>query len=139
VPELAGAIASVAASAGPLELSTGPGAGDGRGRGGSLGVTWLTLERGAPDVRSLCASLDPLLPLDALGTSQLRRPPDAHVTIARRASPGLIRALHDQALGPTGTAWTAERMVLYRSHTGSPAGSRYEALAEARLGVRAAA
>jgi 2'-5' RNA ligase len=69
----------------------------------------------------------------------LRRPPDAHLTVARRASPELIEALRHETEGPTRATWTADRVVLYRSHTGTPAGSRYEPLAEVRLGDRAAA
>ncbi len=133
-PVIAHAMTAVAREARPFELATGPGAGDDhRGRGG--GVAWLTLLEGRGLVRDLCAGLDPLLPLEALASPALRPPPQAHLTIARKASSGLIGALRDERLGPTRIAWTAQRMVLFRSFTGTPAGSTYEPLAEEPLGA----
>lgn len=138
VPEVVRAIGSVAVAAGGIDLATGPGAGDDRARRG-VGVAWLTVATGTTAVRDLCERLDPLLPREVLARSTRRPPPDAHVTVARRASGDLIRALRDQGLGPTRVTWAADRLVLFRSHTGTPAGSTYEPLAEARLGVRPAA
>jgi 2'-5' RNA ligase len=138
VPELARAIGSVAAGADRSELATGPGAGNDPGRRGS-GVAWLRLSNGASLVRQLSTRLDPLLPRDALASAALRPPPAAHVTVARNATGELIAALRDEVWGPTRVSWRPDRMVLYRSHTGTPAGSTYEPLAEARLGARAVA
>ena len=140
VPDLVQAVTSVATSAGPTRARDGPGH---RVTHGVAAARWVS--RGCPSptgtkaVRDLCSGLDPLLPVDALASPDLRPPPDAHVTVARHASVELIGALREQRLGPTRVTWTADRMVLYRSHTGTPAGSRYEPLAEARLGARAAA
>lgn len=136
VPAIGHAMSSVAREAGPIDLATGPGAGDDRRRRGD-GVAWLTLLEGRGPVRDLCAGLDRRLPLDALAPSALRPPPDAHLTIARHAPGGLIGALRDELLGPTRLTWTADRVVLFRSHTGTPAGSTYEPLAESLLGARA--
>jgi 2'-5' RNA ligase len=134
VPAIGHAMASVARDAGPIELATGPGAGDDRRRRGD-GVAWLTLLEGRGPVRDLCDSLDRRLPLDALASPALRPPPDAHLTIARKAPSGLIGALRDESLGLTRVAWTAPRIVLFRSYTGTPAGSTYEPLAEESLGT----
>jgi 2'-5' RNA ligase len=138
VPDLAHAIRSVASDAPRVELVTGHGAGD-DGRLRATGVAWLTITHGAEMVRELCARLDPWVPLEALASSVLPAPPAAHVTVARGATRELISALRDQASGPTSVAWVADRMVLFRSNTGTPGGSTYEPLAEAPLGARAAA
>jgi 2'-5' RNA ligase len=55
------------------------------------------------------------------------------VTIARRADRELIDALASRTLGDIVVEWQVDRVVLYRSHTGTPAGSSYEPLAEVRL------
>jgi 2'-5' RNA ligase len=138
VPDIADAITSVAAGARRIGITTGPGAGDHRAGRGS-GVAWLTLAVGSSAVRELCADLDPLLPLHALASPRLRPPPNAHLTVARRAKEQLIEVMRAESLGQTRVTWTADRLVLYRSHTGTPAGSTYEPLAEAALGTRAAA
>jgi 2'-5' RNA ligase len=135
VPVIAHAIAQIAREAGPIELATGPGAGDDRRRRGD-GVAWLTLLEGRAAVHQLATGLDPRLPLEALA-SPLRPPPQAHVTIARHAPSGLIGALRDELLGLTRLAWTADRIVLFRSHAGTPAGPTYEPLAESLLATRA--
>jgi 2'-5' RNA ligase len=134
VPDLARSVSEAARLASAIDLATGPGGGNGRG-----GVAWLGMTTGGSAVRRLCGILDERLPAPALAAIDRRVPPSAHVTVARRTSRELVDALRAQTLGATTLAWTADRLVLFRSFTGTPDGSRYEPLVEARLGGRAAA
>lgn len=113
----------------PYEVALGRGGGT-RGRSGA---GWLSVTRGGSETTALADRLDALLPSDIRASLGPGRPAP-HLTVARRAAAGLVADLREQRLGQLHVSWTADRMVLYRSHTGTRAGSRYEPLAEARLG-----
>ncbi len=97
-------------------------------------VLWLGLVEGTEPLARLAADLDTrLVPL---GWEPERRPFHAHLTLARCEEPAagrlaletLTRLAQDVEL-----SWTADRLVLFRSHLGrGPA--RYEPLLEAPLG-----
>jgi 2'-5' RNA ligase len=121
----------VAGRARPFEVSTG--AGSGTVRDGD-GVAWLRLDQGGREVRLLGDALAERIPAGVVaGERAPRRAPAAHLTVARKASAALIADLAEQRLGPVGAIWTADRIVLMRSHLG-PERARYGTLALARLG-----
>jgi 2'-5' RNA ligase len=66
-----------------------------------------------------------------------RPTPNPHLTVARRVDRGLLDGLR-QGRGPTSVRWTADRILLFRSHLGPP-GARYEPIFSAPLGDRVAA
>jgi 2'-5' RNA ligase len=133
VPVVEDAVRRCAWGARPFPIAVGRGGGS-RSRSE---VAWLELGEGREGVRVLADGLDRLLPPDLLERLPGTRP-TPHLTIARRAPGPLVEALAD-GLRDVPPRWTADRVVLFRSHTGTPTGSRYESLAEARLGVGAAA
>ena len=126
VPALVEMARGCAETAVAFRMSTGPGDGLLRGRGS---VAWCRIVDGEPESSriSACLAGD-----RGDGSTNVSAMP-AHITVARRVDAGLISALRDQALGRLGVDWTADRLVLYRSHTGTPAGSTYEVLAEMPL------
>lgn len=134
VGPIADAVASCAAEAGPFAIAVGRGGGT-RGRSE---VAWLDVLEGRGPIEGLADRLDALLPDEVREAIRTTRPAP-HLTIARRASAALLAALPDETLGRVRVEWVADRVVLFRSHTGTPAGSRYEPLATARLGGRVAA
>ncbi len=97
-------------------------------------VLWLGVTEGADQLRDLAAALaDELVPL---GFPPEDRPYAAHLTLARsdglRSGPPTASALASAAAGWS-TAFEADRVTLFESHTGrGPA--RYEALLEVPLG-----
>ena len=110
----------------------------GRGDGvvrASGGVCWLRVDGGRERAADLSACLRST-PAPGMATPPTPQP---HVTVARRAGALLIEALAGATLGEPSVEWLADRMVLYRSHTGTPAGSSYEALASVPLGYPLAA
>ncbi|MFN8623194.1 MAG: RNA 2',3'-cyclic phosphodiesterase [Chloroflexota bacterium] len=127
-----GAIArDVATRARPFEVRTGAGSGTLRGRDG---VAWLTLETGGSEVRFLGDALASRIPASVVaGDRAPRRAPSAHLTVARHATQPLLDDLAALRLGPAAAAWTADRIVLFRSHLG-PERAKYGTLAMARLG-----
>jgi 2'-5' RNA ligase len=130
VPEIVAIVEEAAASQGPFEAETG--AGSGRARGGD-GVAWLTLPRGGDQIVAMSRRLEAATPSRILqGGRDPRRSPSAHLTVARRADQPVIDALAAQQHGPLAAAWTADRIVLFRSHLGSR-GAAYEALHTAML------
>ncbi len=112
----------------PFEVATGRGGGA-RGRSE---VAWLELLDGRAKVVALADRLDGLLPPEVRAGLRPSRPAP-HLTVARRAPRALGEALRDERLGAIRVPWTVDRLALFRSHTGTPAGSRYEALTEAQL------
>jgi RNA 2',3'-cyclic 3'-phosphodiesterase len=96
----------------------------------SGGVAWLRIDDGSTAAAALswCLFDDP-----AHGTARPGSPAPPHLTVARRVDQTLIDALAGTTLGDPRVEWTADRLVLYRSHTGTPAGSRYVPLAEVLL------
>ena len=129
VPEIRVALDEVAAGHGPFQIRTD--AGGGRvgqpGRGG-LGVAWLNLERGADETASLATALSVLL---HTGTAWPAKGHAPHLTVARRATFQLVRALRDPG-AVAAVSWTCDRVVLFASDLGHGA-PRYEALHAARL------
>jgi 2'-5' RNA ligase len=122
------AVDACGATSEPFEVSMGRGGGT-RGRSD---VAWLELADGRDRVVALANRLDALLPPEiSAGLRPFR--PAPHLTIARRASAGLIEAIREGGARSDPAAWVADRLVLYRSYTGTPAGSSYRALIEARL------
>jgi 2'-5' RNA ligase len=134
VDALAAALEACAESSRPFGIS----ATGGGGTGGRSAAAWLELDDGRAAVMALADRLDELLPADIRAGLRPGRPAP-HLTVARRASAELIRALRDGAPAPTPVTWTADAVVLFRSHTGTPAGSSYEPIAQAVMGDRAAA
>lgn len=126
------AVAATAGEARPVELGL-------RGVGGfpSAGrprVLWMGLVHGREELARMAAGLDARLA--PLGWPPETRPFRAHLTLARCDEPATARtALEalERAAGSLDLAWTADRLVLFRSHLGrGPA--RYEPLLEAPLG-----
>jgi len=112
------------------------------GRAGRFGgrarpeVAWL----GLADGRAACLELGGRVTAACRAAGVLEMPvegrPDRpvlpHLTIARRATPGLPAAI-DATLRARPLGWTAMELVLYRSHLGRPR-VHYEALARLALG-----
>ena len=97
-------------------------------------VVWLGIERGAPQLEALAGSL--ARELAARGWAPDDRPFRAHLTLARADGvPGAARAVDALAAAAANldAAWTADRLVVYRSELGHRP-PRYTPLATARLG-----
>jgi 2'-5' RNA ligase len=124
------AVARCASAAHPFTVELGGGG----GAHGRSEVAWLGLAAGQDGVIELADRFDELLP-SAVRASLRPTRPAPHLTIARRVPAALVAALTDQRQGGVHLGWEVDRIVLFRSHTGTPAGSRYEALAESRLGA----
>lgn len=117
-----GCVAGVA----PFRMSVGAGDGLLRGRGS---VAWCAVVEGGGEASSIARCLAEAL----MGERPARESAPPHLTVARHVDAALISALRGEALGRLDTGWLADRVVLYRSHTGTPAGSAYELLAEVPL------
>ena len=126
VPGLMDVARRCAHVAAPFRMSTGSGDGVLRGRGS---VAWCRIVTGEHESSEITACLTNALAAGKPGVS----PAPPHLTVARRVDAALVEALRGQTLGRLDIDWTADRVVLYRSHTGTAAGSSYEPLAEARL------
>ena len=113
-----------------FRVTTGRGEGVMRAAGG---VCWLRIERGREQAADLSGCLTGRSERAATPPTTPTTP-QPHLTIARRAGGSLIEALARATLGEPAVEWLADRMVLYRSHTGTPTGSSYEALASVPLG-----
>ncbi|HUG49241.1 MAG TPA: RNA 2',3'-cyclic phosphodiesterase [Candidatus Limnocylindria bacterium] len=126
VPDIQAAVGATAASQAPFAVSTGEP--DGRLDDRRGGVAWLRLSEGRREIARLSRRLD-----RAIGSGvYARSAPRPHVTVARGVDARLLADL--AGAGPDlRFGWRVERAVLYRSFTG-PAGSTYEALADAPLG-----
>jgi 2'-5' RNA ligase len=131
IPALVEAVRGAAAGAAPFRVRlAGAGAFPGAGR---PRVLWLDVTEGADRLGDLARSLEDRL--TAAGWPRDERPFRAHLTLARSdgvaAGPATARALIAASEG-FAAEWTADRLVLFESHTGGgPA--RYEALSEAGL------
>jgi 2'-5' RNA ligase len=129
LPELRGALDEVATLQRPFEIRTD--AGGGRvgqpGRGG-IGVAWLNLDRGADETANLATALSVRL---QTGTAWPAKGHAPHLTVARRATFQLVRALRDPA-AVAAVNWTCDRVVLFASDLGHGV-PRYDTLHEARL------
>jgi 2'-5' RNA ligase len=96
---------------------------------------WLGVERGAEELGEISRALDAALVLTGLPSDD--RPFRPHLTVARTDAAGtsgsfaVAAALREAAEGWR-VAFTADRVVLYRSHLGGGA-PRYEPLVEAPL------
>lgn len=79
-------------------------------------VLWLGLASGGDELTSCAAAISGAI--EPLGWAAEERPFHPHVTIARAPRPrdrrALVEAIGDEAVG---TAWTVDRVVLYRSRT----------------------
>lgn len=125
-------VAATAVEARPAELGLrGVGAFPSAGR---PRVLWMGLVHGREELAGIAAGLDARLA--PLGWPPETRPFRAHLTLARCDEPAAARAALEaleRAAGSLDLAWTADRLVLFRSHLGhGPA--RYEPLLEAPLG-----
>lgn len=123
VAGIAAAMGDAVQGIGPFEVTTT--GGDGRMHHGE-GVAWLRLGAGVPVIQALADRL-------AAGLEGAGRSSEPHLTVARRADATCIATLRTGALGSLAAGWIADRVVLYRSRTGTPAGSSYEGLAEVTL------
>jgi len=128
---------ALAEAAGPIEpFRVGLGSAGRFGGRGRQDVAWIGLDEG----RAACIDLaDRVLAacraagvLSAAKEGVADAPLRPHLTIARRAGPGIPAAI-EAALGPRSLGWSADELVLYRSHLGSPA-VRYETLLRLPLG-----
>jgi 2'-5' RNA ligase len=129
-----GAIARDVAVAGRPFAITAEGVG-GTGRGDD-GIAWLQVSVGATEVARLANALASRIPDEMAGDDRApRRAPSAHLTIARRVPEAARAEMAAERLGPVAVAWTADRLVLLRSHLGTDR-ARYGTLALARLGER---
>jgi 2'-5' RNA ligase len=128
---LAAIARDVAGRARPFEVRTGAGSGTLRN---ADGVAWLKLDAGGREVTLLGDALAERIPPGTIaGDRAPRRAPSAHLTLARKATPALIHDLATARHGPLHAEWTADRIVLMRSHLG-PERARYGTLAMTRLG-----
>jgi len=129
---LAAVARDVATRGRPFAVRTGAAAGTLRDSEG--GVAWLRLADGSHEVSLLSDALAERIPPAAIaGQRAPRRAPAAHLTVARKATQALIDDLAEERYGPVAAAWTADRIVLMRSHLG-PERARYGTLAMTRLG-----
>ena len=126
VPALVEMARACAQTAVGFRMSTGSGDGLLRGRGS---VAWCRIVDGERESSRISACLAG----DRSDGTTNASPMPPHITVARRVDADLISALRSEALGRLGIDWTADRLVLYRSHTGTSAGSTYEVLAEMPL------
>jgi 2'-5' RNA ligase len=129
MPSLRDLVDRVAGQAAPYDVRVARGGG--RERHGD-GVAWLALDDGARTLVELAARLAAACPPDVTTAAPPRRTPSAHLTVARRAGRAVIEALHDEAHGPLGAAWTVDVLELVRSHLGA-GGARYETVHRAAL------
>ena len=127
VPDISAAIRVVARTCEPFDLVTGEGSGRAGGKRG--GVAWLRLTVGRERLDEMARAVDREI---GSGLYTAATPPRPHVTVARRVDDALLDDLRAVA-GALRVQWRAERIVLYRSHTG-PRGSVYEELTSAQLG-----
>ena len=133
-PALEAAADSVASTVAPFEVAlSGGGAFPSVARPRSL---WIGVQEGGPELAALAEGLSRMSA--DVGLELETRPFAAHLTIGRtdgvRLGPAAARALADAA-SEVEVRFTADRVVLFRSHLGGgPA--RYEALHEAALGGR---
>jgi RNA 2',3'-cyclic 3'-phosphodiesterase len=147
VPAIEAALHDAAAGHVPFHASLGR-AGSFEHRGGR--VAWIGLDQGVEPVARLAGSLAARLAPDEIE----REPFRAHLTIARDAPDGLVPALQtaldaarttlagpsrvglgrpsQPVAGGDALAWTADRLVLYRSVLGR-GGAVHTEIAEARL------
>ena len=123
------AVDAAAARVPSFEARTAAGGGrTGQPRQGGLGVAWLNLDRGASEAARLAIDLGERL---GTGVSWPAKGHAAHITVARRASGELVRALAEpDAVAPV--TWHADRIVLFSSRLGS-GGARYESVHVAPL------
>lgn len=131
LPDLAGAVTRCSSTEASFPVAVGRGGGA-RGRSE---VAWLEVLEGRDRIEALADRLDGLLPAELRARLRHGRPAP-HLTVARRAPADLAA---DLAADARRTTWLADRVVLFRSHTGTPAGSRYEPLVDVPLGRREAA
>ena len=133
IGECGRAVDEAAASVPPFEVmlaGAGSFPGDRRPR-----AIWLGIERGADELGTISLALDAALV--RTGMAHDDRPFRPHLTVARTDAAGtagslsVAAALHEAAEGWR-TGFTADRVVLYRSHLGGGP-PRYEPLHEAIL------
>ena len=133
VSAMADAVDAAAVGASPIEVVlAGAGAfpGDRRPR-----AIWLGIERGADELGAISRSLDAALVLSGMASDD--RPFHPHLTVARTDAAGTSGSLAVAAdLRVAAEGWrvtfTADRLVLYRSHLGGGP-PRYEPVHEATL------
>jgi len=126
VDALKSAVRLVAARHAAFRVETG--AAGGRINEWRGGVAWLRLGEGAAHVSDLALDVDREL---GSATYDAKRRPRPHLTVARGATDEALRDLRAVA-DRLRLGWTAERLVLFRSHT-ERTGSRYEVLLSASL------
>jgi 2'-5' RNA ligase len=135
LPRLREALDGAAASMPPYEARTGTGGGRvGHPRQGGLGVAWLNLDRGAAEAARLAIDLGVRL---GTGEGWPAKGHAAHISVARRATGDLVRALGQPGAVPP-VSWSVDRIVLFASHL-DPAGAKYEPLHVAPLSGSVAA
>jgi len=99
------------------------------GRGRMVRVVWAGLRSGEKDATRLATQVE--AECAAAGLAPETRPFAPHLTLGRaRQRDGAV--LPELPPIPSLEAWTADELVLYRSHLGS-AGARYEPLVRVRL------
>lgn len=131
VPAVQSALADVVARHAPFAMTAG-GAGQFPMRGRPR-VLWVGLTDGLREIGLLAAAVERACM--TLGFPLPTRPFRGHVTIGRVRSPRGVARIVSAMEGPASSfgAWAVREVVLYRSHLGGVAGSRYEALARLLL------
>ena len=124
----ANAMRAAAARHAPIDVATGEAGGRSGDRRG--GVAWLRIEQGSRELSAAALDLDGTMGALSYGERLQPRP---HLTVARRVDEPTIAALGEWASSRPAFTWRVDRVVLFRSYLG-PKGSRYEELAESRLG-----
>ncbi len=128
---LAAVARDIAGRGRPFAVRTGPAGGTARH---GDGVAWLRLDAGGREVALLGDALAARIPTGAIaGDRAPRRAPAAHLTIARGVTRAALDDLECARLGALAAEWTADRIVLMRSHLG-PDRARHGTLSMARLG-----
>ncbi len=153
IPPIERAVGATAAGRPPFRLELGRAGSFEHRRGGR--IAWVGLVEGEQEVAALAERL-----ARAIAPNEPTAPLQAHLTIAREAPDGLVEALAAVLAGlrsadvprgavpgrvglgsrppapvdrPEPLAWTADRLVLYRSVLG-PSGATHTPLLEAPLG-----
>ena len=135
VPALCQALATVGAGRSPFPLRVSGGRSFGRAAEASR-VCWLSFDAdGAAAVADLAASVEEVLVRSAIIDAGPRpMGVQAHLTVARRAPPGLTGIVDAAVRGvEPAIGWEVDRLRLYRSHL-EAAGARHESLWTGRFG-----
>jgi RNA 2',3'-cyclic 3'-phosphodiesterase len=113
VPRIGAALEGVAAACRPFRAELGGSGTFGRGRDGA--VAWIGVGAGSAELTALATAIARALdPAAAAREAPFR----AHLTLARQAPPDVEAGLGEALADAGRLAWTADRVILYRSILG---------------------